>query len=217
MKKIYLENYSSKCEKPSGMSNSLQEMSIVTHLKEEFIEGDKNAFASIYNLYINGLYAYGSSITSSIDMVEDAIHDVFVDVYMHRENLKNVRNLKHYMMSAFRHRLLYLLKRNKQNREITKEDISGLIENDFHDSWIEHEEESEKSQLVQQMLSRLNPHQQEALHLRFIEGLSFDEISKIMQINHQSVKNLLQRTITKLKSEFALSTMFFIDALFFSI
>ena len=220
MENINLEKcseYPSKCELSAEKNSSSQNTFIGIHLKEEIIDGNKEAFATVYDLYIKNLYAYGSSITPNIDLIEDAMHDVFVDMYMHRENLKNVRNLKQYIMSAFRHRLLFLLKKNKQNREITEEDMSGFIEKDFQDTWIEQEEESEKSQLVKQLFSRLNSHQQEALHLRFIEGLSYSDISEMMQINHQSVKNLIQRAIKKLKSEFAFSAVFFINTFLFSI
>ena len=180
-----------------------QDTSIVIRLKEEFMNGNGDAFASMYKLYVKDLYAYGLSINSNIDMIEDAIHDVFVDIFTHRENLEHVRNLKHYMMSALRHRLFFLLKKNKLNREITKEEIDGLIENDFQESWIAREEETERSLLVQRLLAHLNPHQREAIHLRFIEGLSYDEISEMMLINRQSVKNLLHRAIDKLRLEFA--------------
>jgi RNA polymerase sigma factor (sigma-70 family) len=162
---------------------------------EDFLE-------TIYNLYIKDLYAYGLSFHPDIPLVEDAIHDVFIDIYQHKENLPKVRDTKFYLMSALQHRISFLLKKSRQDVEYVPEEHDEQYEIDMQELWIEQEEENDKTQLIRQLMSRLNPNQKKIFHLRFVEGLSFDEISQLMHINRQSAQNLFQRAINKLRKEF---------------
>jgi RNA polymerase sigma-70 factor (ECF subfamily) len=167
---------------------------------------DKDLIASLYVVYARDMYAYGLSFHPDSDMVEDAIHDVFLDIALHEERLAAVKDIKFYLMSSLRHRLSFLLKKDKHYTPITDED-TGLVdyENDAQTIWIEQEEETDKAQLVKQLLAQLNPCQREAIHLRFVEGFSFEEISGIMHINRQSVQNLVQRAITKFRKKFVMT------------
>ena len=59
----------------------------------------------------------------------------------------------------------------------------------------------DKQRLVNRLLSGLTRNQREAMHLRFFEGLSYDEIAEIMQINYQSVKTLIYRSVSKIRNK----------------
>ncbi|WP_298648757.1 sigma-70 family RNA polymerase sigma factor [uncultured Proteiniphilum sp.] len=164
-------------------------------------DGNEDLLAFMYRTYADNLYVYGLSFHSDIGMIEDAIHDVFIDVYINEKRLANISSLQQYIKTAFRHRLLFLLQGNKRYVEIVN-DVSDLsTEKNSQELWIENEEENDKKRLVKRLLSGLTRHQREALHLRFIEGLSYDEISEIMQINYQSVKMLIHRAVSRLRNK----------------
>ena len=80
----------------------------IHRLRDEFVRGDDNAYSDIYNLYAKDLYAFGLSLRAKTDLIEDAIHDIFVEIYTHRQNLEKVDNLKYYFLAAFRNRLFFL-------------------------------------------------------------------------------------------------------------
>ncbi|MDR0835499.1 MAG: sigma-70 family RNA polymerase sigma factor [Tannerella sp.] len=163
----------------------------------------KDLIESLYVMHARDLYAYGLSFHPDSDMVEDAIHDVFLDITIHEERLAAIRDMKTYLLSSLRHRLTFLLKKDKLYIPFTDNDTEfGDYENDAQTLWIEREEETDKALLVKQVLSQLKPRQREALHLRFVEGFSFEEIAGMMHINRQSVQNLLQRTINKFRKGF---------------
>lgn len=168
--------------------------------RDEFLAGSEKAYSSIYELYAKDLYSFGLSLRAKPELIEDAIHDIFVEIYTHRNNLQKVDNLKFYFLAAFRNRLFFLLKRESHSFEITEKDMQGLEEKNFQELWIEKEDETEKQLLVKRLLSELNKNQQEAIYHRFVEGLSCDEIALLMNINYQSAKNLIHRSIKKLKS-----------------
>lgn len=169
--------------------------------KDVAFDGNEDLLAFMYKAYADNLYAYGLSFHSDIGIIEDAIHDVFIDVYTNEKRFADISNLKQYLKTAFRHRLLFLLQGNKRYVEIFN-DVSDLFaEKNSQEVWIENEEEKDKKILVNRLLSGLTRHQREAVHLRFIEGLSYDEIAEIMQINYLSAKTLIHRAVSRLRNK----------------
>jgi len=54
--------------------------------------------------------------------------------------------------------------------------------------------------MMKRLLSELNQNQREAIYHRYVEGLSCEEVATLMNINYQSAKNLIHRSLKKLKS-----------------
>ncbi|MDR2449340.1 MAG: sigma-70 family RNA polymerase sigma factor [Prevotellaceae bacterium] len=165
---------------------------------------DRDFLENLYKKHVKALYAYGLVCYPHLDIVEDAIHDVLIDFYQHKEKLRKVRNMQFYLMAALRNTIHHL--RLGKDRFPTKyeKEREDFFERDVQETYIEREEQEEKTykmRLVSELLLRLTPHQREILHLRFSEGLSFNEIAELMQINRQSVQNQCQRAIDKLRKE----------------
>ena len=57
-----------------------------------------------------------------------------------------------------------------------------------------------KRQLVRRLLDQLSPRQREALTLYYIEEKKYEDICEIMNMNYQSLRNLMHRGLTKLRS-----------------
>lgn len=164
-----------------------------------YSEAVVDPLAHMYEVYADDLYAYGLSILPDINMIEDAIHDVFIDIYANEARLNKIDNIGLYLKTAFRNRLFLLLKKSRRFVDIIKDMNDLADEKDSQSDWIRNEEDENRLQLVNGLLSGLTIHQREAIHLRFIEGLSLDEISAILRINKRSVKSLLQRAIQKIR------------------
>ncbi|MDR1172645.1 MAG: sigma-70 family RNA polymerase sigma factor [Bacteroidales bacterium] len=161
---------------------------------------DKDFLKDLYKKHIKALYSYGLSCYPHQDIVEDAIHDVLIDIYRHKEKLNKVRNLQLYLMAAVRYAIYSRLGRDRLSTKYEKE-WEDFPEKDVQEIYIEQEEQEEetgKVKVVNELLLQLTAHQREILHLRFSEGLSFNEIAELMQINRQSVQNQYQRIKEKL-------------------
>ncbi len=64
---------------------------------------------------------------------------------------------------------------------------------------------SEQEQRLKQGIEKLSENQREIIFLRFYANVSYDEISNLMDINYQSVKNLMFRSMKALRKELATS------------
>lgn len=181
------------------MKQKTVELYDAIRLRDDFIAGNADAYSKLYKLYSPVLYAFGLSLRMRTPLIEDAIHDVFGEVFLHKENLRNVENIKYYFIAAFRNRIFYLY--NKEiniTKKINEYRIPEATEEDHLDVLIEKETKEKKESLIKNLLAELNVNQREVIHLRYVEGLSLNEIADLMNINYQSVKNLIYRTIKKL-------------------
>ena len=89
--------------------------------------------------------------------------------------------------------------------------------NSFETDLIAQENQSEQIHKLRASMAKLPPRQQEAIRLRFFDEFSLEEIASIMQMNQQSVRNLIQRSIKKLRQSFVgtVITFFFLFYFFF--
>ncbi len=178
------------------------------HLSEElqlwraFQSGDQDAYAALYHAHIRAMYRYGLSLVSvSEAFVLDCIHDVFTEVWVKRTRLTEPDNVRFYLLKALKVRILHLLQRQERPYQ-------SLSDNDFPDLWAtpsseevyaEIEDALSREQLVQKLMTQLPPRQQEALRLRFVEEMNYEQIADVLAINHQSAKNLVFRAVDKLR------------------
>jgi len=174
-------------------------------LWQSFIKGNNEAFAQIYELYARQMYLYGIRFCDDTAIVEDTIHDIFVRIYTNRDKLHDLKNVKLYLLIAMKNALLNHVQSKKFRFRM---DISSCSY--IHDNEQDLElmmEKSEELQLQKRFMAeietKLSPRQKQAIHYRYIEGLSYSEIGIIMEINMQSAKNLVHSSIKKTREIYA--------------
>ena len=71
-------------------------------LVSAFCAGDDNAYAQLYDMYVNILFNYGIKLTQDQELVKDCIHDVFVKVYNKRADQKTINNFGSYVIISLK-------------------------------------------------------------------------------------------------------------------
>lgn len=164
-------------------------------------QGNKLAFEQLYTIYFNRLAGYGRKLTPDVQLLEDAIQDVFIDLWRRKAYLADIENLKFYLFRALRNQLI----RNSRHDVFeSAQDVDDFLDllvtlSSEHQS-IEQETKTHQVQEVQKAIAQLTKRQQEAIHLRFYQGLSLDEITDLMSLNKQSVSNLLFKAYAILRA-----------------
>ena len=150
----------------------------------QFCEGNDDAFAELYDLYIQMLNNYGSKLTQDQELLKDCIHDVFVKVYLKRNDKNGINNFASYLLISLKNKLLDEFRR----RTFSSEDP---VENfDYRYSTAD----VEGDYLSQEFRDQL-----QAITLYYIEERKYDEICEIMHMNYHSVRNLMHRGMLKLR------------------
>ena len=162
--------------------------------------GDASAFKWIYERYFKVLYNYGRKINATKVSVEDAIQDVFVDLWRLHKNLASTTSIRFYLYRSLRRRLA-----DKNNidgfvayRGIVRDDLLLHMPSKEEDL-IDKETQNNRVHQLKRLLHGLSPRQYEAMILKFYDELSFEEIGVILNVNEQSARNLVQRGLVQLK------------------
>ena len=165
-----------------------------------FQEGNMEAFSQLYNLHINVLFNYGLKLTIDKELLKDCIHDIFVKLYTKKDELGTIDNLRSYLFISLKNKLCDELRRRMYMSDTAVEEVSISTPTDVEDDYMEEEQRKNEFSLVRRLLDQLSPRQREALTLYYIEEKKYEDICEIMNMNYQSVRNLMHRGLTKLRS-----------------
>lgn len=169
--------------------------------------GDKAAFCRLAEAQYRALFAYATQFTDDREFIKDAIQDVFVRIWEKRTTI-SMQFVAVYLFRALRNELLQSFRRNKQpfaslhHQEAGQWSDGQTIETEME----QHEAVSETNSRIRRAIDGLPKRQQEVVFLKFYEGLENDQIALLMDINRQSVANLLCRALGVLKSQMTVFT-----------
>ncbi|HVI45251.1 MAG TPA: sigma-70 family RNA polymerase sigma factor [Chitinophaga sp.] len=192
--------------KEKAAHTGLQVVSSGSSLWEQFLEGDRHAFARIYDIHIDHLFHYGMHFCQDKERVKDCLQDLFQDLWLTRENLSvNVRNTRYYLISSLRRRLLRTLQKDRR-RMLCETDNAFEFEliRPQEDKRILEETAEEQRRLLTEALARLTRRQREAIYLRFYQDLNYAEVAGIMNMQVDSVYNIISKAISILKKTISL-------------
>ncbi len=169
-------------------------------LWEDVRSGNKLAFAWLYDHYVNNLYYYGLRICQDTDIVEDCIHDLFVDLWKYKANITIKTTIRLYLTISLKRSIVN--KAREKNKMITFEEDEGQQLDhapNIEEKWIQHQFALESKQRLHHSIEQLTNRQKEVIHLRFFDNYDYEEISEIMGLSVESAYNLVSKAIATLK------------------
>ena len=165
-----------------------------------FLSGDDDACACIYKQHVQHLFLYGTTLTSDREMVKDCIQDVFIQIYNNRNQLGKTDNIRLYLLTALRNTLFNAFKKQSSyQRFVDNIEVLNISAN-TEEEWIDRENETNQKERIAVLKALLTHRQQEIIYYRFVEEFSIKEISKELNINYQSVANIMQRALKKMRN-----------------
>jgi len=176
----------------------------VTEIWARFLDGDKESFAEIYNLFIDDLFRYGTKLSQDEELVKDAIQEVFMDLYVNRKSKKELdSNLKFWLILALKRNLIRKLQKSRknENRIILDSDLFETQYN-FEEQLIREEAHSEVFEKVRNAMEKLPPKQKEAIYLRYNQSLEYEQIAGMLEISVESVRKQVYRAIKSIRNCF---------------
>ena len=143
----------------------------------------------------------GDDRAFSREIVRDTLQELFIKLYKNRKNLSTTDHIKFYLFCAFRHQLQNELAKVIPSVDITECETTFTLDQSALDQLIYDEKELNRQKKLNQLLNDLPVRQKMVIQYRFIEGLKYEEIAQLMDMNYQSVHNLLQRALNKIREE----------------
>lgn len=168
-----------------------------------FVDGGSDCeegFSRLYQLYVGTLVAYGKSLGFAVETCEDAVHDLFVRLYVKRDEMTIVRNINAYVFRSFKNNLLNAHRRSERQTSLDIDNLPFTTVVSVNDTYVSEEDEQEMVRTVQALLDELTPRQREAVYLRYMQNMDYDEIAVMLEMNAVSVRKLVYRAIIHLRS-----------------
>ena len=186
---------------PSEPRSSEVRTSDINYVWGEFRTGSELAFTAIYKKYMKDLYHYGERFTDNKELIEDSIHDFFVELWKQRGSYGDVSNLKFYLLKGFKYRLLKNIKNSRRlplQFNIDDDYDFKMVFSNEAEMILKQAAESQKTNLLKSINS-LSKREKQAITLRFYDGLSYEEIANIMALSVKSAYKLMYRALDSLK------------------
>lgn len=154
----------------------------------------------LYTTYVNELYSYGIAFGTNKVVLQDIIHDIFLHFVENKSNLKNITNVKFYLIRALKNRLISAERSLKHF-----DDIDEVVDSSFSlkvtdvDLLIEEEDRARLIKRVDELLLCLTDRQREAIYLRYNQELSYEEIGELLKMTPKASRKLVSRALIRIR------------------
>lgn len=169
--------------------------------------GDGQAFATLYDRYEGRIYTFCLRLVGNDQDAQDATQDAFLKVLQRLPKLQDRElNFGAYLFTAARNASYDVIGRRKKADAVDEIPEAGSRPVYGEAAPIEVDPEraamlGSLQEAVRGANARLPERQREVLALRELEELSYDEIAEIMDMNRNSVAQLISRARIKLRDE----------------
>lgn len=166
-------------------------------LVSELKNGNEKAFRQLFDLYYQDIYGYSISLLKSKEAAEENVQDVFMKVWLHRENLNPDQTFKAYIFTIARNQAFNTL--NKAANDL------ALKEAIFYESQKSHEygdysvREADCKKLRKQAMKQLPPKRKQIFKMSRKKGMSYEEISQELGISINTVRNQMSKALESMR------------------
>ena len=139
------------------------------------------------------LLRFGQNLVQNRELVQDAIQNLFTNLWDKRTSIKTPTHPKAYLLRSLRNNLL-----RDAKRELKVADLDPNHQHHVHFTSSTSEQE-DQFKYMRKVIQNLSDREREVIHLRYYQEIRNKEIAEIMGISYQSVANLLQRALKHIK------------------
>ena len=175
-----------------------------TELIQALKVGEETAYKRLFDHYSSMVYNTALNFHSIPEDAEETTQDVFIEIFRNISSFKGDSTLKTWIYRITITKALEKLRMLKRKKRwaflISIDNENAAFLQNVSDTNTENET-SERAMLLKQQIDKLSQNQKIAFTLHHIEGLSYTEITAIMDISLSSVESLIFRAKSNLKKK----------------
>jgi RNA polymerase sigma factor (sigma-70 family) len=164
-------------------------------------EGNRTALDYIFEKHVRLLYAYGGKITKDQGVVEDAIQDLFVELWQKHAVLSVTDNIKFYLLKSLRRRITrrIAVDQRKLGDHVLQEDYFLEVESSMESTIIQQQTTIAQQEQLTRGIAELSDRQREAIYLKFYEKMSYEQLAEVLDISLTSAYKLIGKAVDALR------------------
>ena len=145
------------------------------------MNGEKDAFETLYNKYKNKIQYFIFNIVKNYEKAEDITQEVFI--YILQNKVRENCSFKYYIYLVARSRAYNYINQEKRRTEIN-EKYSLLDSEEIQKDVSDFIEKQEREKELTEAINMLDDKYKNAIYLTKIEGLSYKETAEILSTKH---------------------------------
>ena len=169
-----------------------------------FQQGDELAYVELVNRYRDRLINFVFRFVGSFEEAEDIVQDTFVKLYQKKDYYRPISEFSTWIFTIASNLAKTELRKRKR-RKVSYLSQIGMQEKDFdipvEDTTDEETVGEYTESQIQDAIQSLQLHFRTALILRDIEELSYEEISKILDVPLGTIKARINRARLQLQEK----------------
>lgn len=169
---------------------------------------DHKALEILFNRYYQALCFFSNRFLNNKYLVEEAVSDVFLNIWLKRGRIQIQSSIKAYLYTAVRNQSINYLKKKDYNFEdLEIVDKERVIANLSPDHFIYHEELKNE---IEKIIRNLPEKRQLIFRMNRIDGFSYKEIAEVLSISVNTVQNQMGHAVKYLAEHLPRIKKFFI-------
>jgi RNA polymerase sigma-70 factor (ECF subfamily) len=167
------------------MSAHPEQQFIIDHAWQMLADGSEHAFTRIFDYYRDKVYSVAWHFLKSSALAEEIVQDVFLKIWLKRQDLKAVQHTENYLFILSRNLILDRMKAQSYESAARK---NWPLSPSFIDDSDHRLRQSQCEELLSEALDQLPQRQKEVYRMAKIQGLSHDRIAGELQLSRLTVK-----------------------------
>jgi len=175
---------------------------LVQRIRDDHVD----SFELLYHRYMRKLYYFSFNYLKIKEEAEEIVQTVFINLWEHRKSLDDSLSIKSYLYKSTTNAVYNQLKRNALRNKWVEQKLlkPEPASNETFEQIYYHDLE----QTIDQIIAKLPPQQRKIYILSRIEGLSYEEISKQLDLSVRTVENQMYRALKVIKEQLATDIYF---------
>ncbi|MGJ1504326.1 MULTISPECIES: RNA polymerase sigma factor [Sphingobacterium] len=171
-------------------------------------KGDEEAFTIFYKRHFSKMYLAAVHLLKEEDMANDAVQELFMELWHRPERIDSTGNIKGYLYTVLRNRILSNMNRSKYFNEYVSSYLAFQHQNtcDTEETVLLRELE----RILEEKIALLPPKMQAVYQLSRDGKLSNKEIAEQLNITEGTVKQHKHQAMRILRSKFPRLLLFFL-------
>lgn len=160
--------------------------------------GDQKAFALLFRHYSKIIYPFALKLTRSEELAEEILQEVFLKIWLIREQLNHVENFGAYLNRITRNHCYNILKR--RNLQVQIVDTLSRVPPEESNNIEEEMDLKEVKHILQQAIDQLTPQQRQVYMLCHQEGLKYSEVASRLNISSSTVHSHMKLALHTIRT-----------------
>lgn len=174
---------------------------------ENILKGNVDSFSELIEKYEKMIYNLAYRILNNYSDAEDVTQEVFLKIYKNIEKCKGKQSIKTWVYTITYNTCIDAIRKNKGKNNISLDKNLDYDDSEYSFELPSNEPTPEAYLLnkesikdIENAISKLSENNKALIFLRDIKGLSYNEISEVMDMNIGTVKSRLNRARNSLKN-----------------